>query len=107
MKTFLNLIKRLNIFVFIVFLTFNNNTFGQKSYIRGYVKDSETKEPLPGATVLLEGTKIGVPTDLDGSFKIDKINPGNYRVVVSYVSYEKYIRDIKIKEGDSLNLSIF
>lgn len=107
MKTYSNLIKGLSIYIFIAFIFINENAFSQKSLIRGYVKDFETKEPLPGATVLLEGTNIGVSTDIDGFFKIDKINPGNYKVVVSYVSYEKYIHDIKIKSGDSVNLSIY
>jgi len=80
---------------------------GQKCVLKGYVKDYDTKEPLPGATVVVDGTSIGVATDIDGYFKIDKINPGSYRLLISYVSYEKLHYDVKIKAGDSVTINIY
>ncbi|MCC8113266.1 MAG: SusC/RagA family TonB-linked outer membrane protein [Bacteroidales bacterium] len=41
----------------------------EEKAISGLVLD-ETGEPLPGATVIVEGTKIGVTTDLDGNFTL-------------------------------------
>ncbi|MEO0898583.1 MAG: TonB-dependent receptor [Bacteroidota bacterium] len=38
--------------------------------VRGIVYDSETRSPLVGATVIVEGTKKGVLTQEDGSFSI-------------------------------------
>lgn len=38
--------------------------------IKGKIVDSQTKEPLVGATVMLEGTSEGVAADLDGSFTL-------------------------------------
>ena len=37
--------------------------------ISGTVKDTK-KNPLPGVTVLIKGTTVGVVTDVDGKFKI-------------------------------------
>lgn len=39
--------------------------------ITGTVRDSQSKEALPGVSVLIKGTAKGVPTGLDGSYKLD------------------------------------
>lgn len=54
--------------------------------LRGVVRDSETKEPLIGASVQIEGTTIGTITDIDGSFVLPNVN-GERTIIVSYVSY--------------------
>jgi CarboxypepD_reg-like domain len=38
--------------------------------VRGIVLDSVSHEPLPGVTVLLRGTTIGISTNADGSFEL-------------------------------------
>ena len=37
----------------------------------GKVVDAENNQPLPGATVVVKGTKKGTVTDFDGNFSID------------------------------------
>ncbi len=55
--------------------------------IKGSIKDKDSKEPVPGATVLIKGTKIGAMTDPDGNYVIARVEPGQYILVVSSVSY--------------------
>ena len=62
--------------------------FGQERSISGSVADQSTNESLPGASVLVKGTTIGVTTDLDGKFTL-KVPSGSDKLVVSYVGYEK------------------
>ncbi len=65
--------------------------------ICGTVTDAKYKEPLIGATVLIEGTTIGAVTDMDGNFRIEKVQPGNYALVASYVSYKtQNIKDVAV-----------
>ncbi|WP_254423371.1 TonB-dependent receptor [Algoriphagus sp. A40] len=45
-------------------------TEAQRAKITGVVKD-ETGSPLPGVTVLVEGTTTGTVTDIDGNFSIE------------------------------------
>ena len=59
--------------------------------IYGKIIDTDTKEPLIGANILLIGTYIGVSTDLKGEFVIDNLLPGSYIVQVSYLGYEPVI----------------
>ncbi|MEX2512843.1 MAG: SusC/RagA family TonB-linked outer membrane protein [Cyclobacteriaceae bacterium] len=53
--------------------------------VSGIVRD-EAGEPLPGATVSIEGSTTGTVTDLDGSFSIN-VAEGSV-LVFSYIGYE-------------------
>ncbi len=57
---------------------------GQQINVTGIVVD-ETGEAIIGASVLVEGTKIGTVTDLDGNFLIKA--PANGTLVISYIGY--------------------
>jgi hypothetical protein len=57
--------------------------------ISGYVTDSQTGETLIGASVSIEGTRLGAITNKSGFFAINNIPPGKYNIVVSFVGYEK------------------
>src|SRR5437899_1529089 len=61
-----------------------------KFTVHGIVIDEETKEPLPGASVMLQDRSAGTVTDINGHFSIDVVsNDYRSRFVVSYVGYEK------------------
>lgn len=53
--------------------------------IEGTVKDEEG-EPIPGATVIIEGTTKGTVTDIDGKFTLD-VGPGSI-IKVSFIGYK-------------------
>jgi outer membrane receptor protein involved in Fe transport len=55
--------------------------------ITGAVVDAETKDPIMGANVTIEGTQQGAATDLEGSFIIVNLQPGTYVVKVTAVGY--------------------
>ncbi|MEW6050093.1 MAG: TonB-dependent receptor [Candidatus Zixiibacteriota bacterium] len=66
--------------------------------IKGTVRDKDTKEALPGASVIIKGTTMGAMTDPDGNFTISRVEPGTYTLVVSSVSYQKMeIVDVKVQ----------
>lgn len=52
--------------------------------ISGKVTD-ERGEPIPGATVVVEGTNIGTVTDIDGEFSLD-VDPGAV-LRISFIGY--------------------
>ena len=68
-------------------------TFAQ---ISGKVVDVDSNQPLPGATVLVQGTKEGVVTDFDGGFTINSATAGN-TLVISYLGYQT--QEVTAKEG--------
>lgn len=69
-------------------LTLSFSIYAQTGTICGTVFDSKLKEPLIGASVLIDGTTTGAITDIDGYFRIEGVKPGKYNVSASYVSYQ-------------------
>ncbi len=67
-RQFLQLIFKGFILLLISPFTFPVETFAQNS-VSGKVKDSKN-EPIPGVSVRVKGTTIGVTTDVNGDFKI-------------------------------------
>lgn len=65
---------------------------------RGVVVDKTTQQALIGATVVVEGTTKGTTTDATGSFELN-LAPGDYRIVISYISYFTQQLDIRVSEG--------
>lgn len=60
--------------------------------IQGKVFDSHTKEPLPFASILIKGARIGVMTDSNGNFKLiipDSLLTEKIHLIVVTIGYEK------------------
>ncbi len=72
-------------YVFIAALLVTAISFAQGT-ISGSVTDASTGEVLPGATVLVKGTKNGTTTDFDGNFSI-AASSGDI-LVFSYLGYQ-------------------
>ncbi|MBQ7180846.1 MAG: TonB-dependent receptor [Bacteroidaceae bacterium] len=56
--------------------------FAQRQ-ITGTVVDSETNEPIPGATVKVQGTTMGTLTNVDGKFTLSNVPTSSKTIVVS------------------------
>ena len=88
-------LKRLGLFWVGVFLSFS--LWAQTGVICGTVTDAKIKEPLIGASVVIEGTTVGAITDIDGNFRIENVKPGTYTVAASYVSYQtQTVKDVPV-----------
>ena len=86
---------------------FSFQAFAQNATIAGKVIDKDTKEPLIGANVVLDGTSWGAATDIYGFFKIKNIPAGTYTIRASYVGYStETIKDIALSKNDSLFFTI-
>lgn len=60
---------------------------GTTGKIKGRVVDSETKEPLPGANVVVEGTTLGASSDLNGQFVLLNVPVGGYTLKCTFIGY--------------------
>lgn len=89
---------------FFVFLISEVNA--QKKIILGTVKDSLTKETIPGAIVYLEGTNISTTTDFDGKYVLS-VSSGKYKLICSYITYLSFTTEITIqKDSNELNIDL-
>ncbi len=74
--------------------------------IKGTVRDVQSLETLPGATVfLMQNDSIlqGTLTDIDGHYEFTRVPSGTYQLKVKYISYEEKIIEVKVdtKNGAS------
>ncbi|MCX6135842.1 MAG: TonB-dependent receptor [Ignavibacteriales bacterium] len=77
--------------------------------LEGTVKDAETRQAVAGANVTLRSTFMGAATDAQGRFRISKIPPGSYTVLVSILGYQRLTLDgvrVVRDERTSIELSI-
>jgi len=77
----------------------------QAQNIRGKVCLDKDKTPLPFATVglvqLPDSTMItGVITLTDGGYLLEKVNPGNYYIRVSFVGYQTSGKEVAVEAGN-------
>ena len=77
--------RNLKNWLVIVMLISTSVIFAQTK-LTGKVVD-ETNQPLPGATVVLQGTQSGASTDFDGNFTFETTS-ANGTILVSFVGYE-------------------
>lgn len=71
--------------------------------ITGKVIDSNSNEALVGATVVVEGTSRGVPTNLDGTFSLE-IPAGENNIVFSYIGYITKTLQVSIRDNETQDL---
>ena len=67
--------------------------------ITGTISDQVTKGFLPGAAVILEGTKYNAQTGNDGQYRLSGVEPGTYTLHVTYIGYDEYTAEVTM--GDS------
>ena len=67
--------------------------------IRGRATDATSGQPIIGATLLVENTKLYDVSGLDGSFVIKNVPTGTYTIRISYVSFKTMTREVVVN-GD-------
>ncbi len=79
----------------------------QVGKVHGVVVDGKSKEPLVGANVILEGTKMGAATDVDGEFFIINVPVGSYNLKVSYIGYRPVtITGIRVNQNLTTDINV-
>lgn len=80
-------------------------SYGQGS-IQGTVREKKTKESIVGANVYLLGTTTGKSTNLDGTYRIDNLKAGVYRVIASFISYKSdTLVAVRVQDGKITQLN--
>jgi TonB-dependent receptor len=94
------------LFLLLLFIGTNWAIDAQKSgVISGKVTDLETNFSLPGATIKLEGFNIYTYSKTNGDFEFLNVPEGEYKIEVTYIGYQKEIKDVKVEAN--LNTKIF
>jgi len=72
--------------IFLSLMLMAATAFAQNVTVSGSIKDATTDEPLPGASVLLKGTRTGTVADVDGNYSITV--PSGGTLVFSSIGYQ-------------------
>ena len=67
--------------------------------IRGYVKDGPGGTPVPGVTILIQGTLLGATPDINGEYSIINVPAGTVTVIVSRPGYSDLSKTIVFPTG--------
>ncbi|KAA3440259.1 carboxypeptidase-like regulatory domain-containing protein [Rufibacter hautae] len=65
--------------------------------LKGRILDATTNTPMPGTTVLLKGTTVSTPTDVNGYFSLGLpigIQPEEQTVIFSFIGYQTQERKV-------------
>lgn len=78
-------------------------SFSQNAELYGTVLDSETKDPLVGASIKLDKNK-GV-TDASGKFRVS-VPAGEYEVVINYTGYKPSKQKVTLIAGQKQDINV-
>ena len=91
--------------LFMVFLvSFSTVAQSNKGSLSGMVRTADGAA-LPWSSVVLEDTRYGVQTDENGTYSLENIPYGTYRIIVSYVGFKTIAKRITFNSEDQ-NLKI-
>lgn len=89
----------------ILFLFLNSFSISSQFTISGKVTDSR-KKPIIGANVYLDGTYDGTSTNDKGEFKFETDEKGIQTIVVSFISYETFVKTGDVEVLKNLNVKL-
>lgn len=76
-----------------------------RALVTGKIVDSESGEPIVGATLFFEELKEGVSTNVNGDYSVN-LNVGRYELTVNYVGYDQLKARLTVFSNDRLDLKL-
>lgn len=94
------MIRRHHIFVFAIAILCFVQANGQQTILKGRVLSAVDSIALPGASVMIKGSKVGGITDFDGNFRFAvNTNVKGKKLVVSYLGFKN--KEVRIDGRDA------
>ncbi|UXP33821.1 TonB-dependent receptor [Reichenbachiella agarivorans] len=79
--------------------------YSQEIVVRGLITEGVSGEPLPGATVLIEGTTQGTISDVNGEFTL-RLLPGSKSILVKYLGYKDFTTTIDAATSTNVEVQL-
>jgi outer membrane receptor for ferrienterochelin and colicins len=78
----------------------------QTGAVRGVVLDADTRAPVPGVSVILQGTGLRGFSSEEGRFDISPLSPGTYSLVLVHSSFRDAAREVEVTAGRAIEIEI-
>lgn len=96
--------------IFILLMNIFSSNAQQKTksdaHITGHVIDAKTKEHIPFAAIVIEGTTIGVLSDATGHFLLKNIPIGKHTITASIIGYNDQSKQIEVQEDKTVEVKL-
>lgn len=73
--------------------------------VKGKITDAETGDPIPFASVLLQGTSTGISTDFEGNYLLESNNRAD-SLEVTYIGYNSITKAIGPGNEHTINFQL-
>jgi len=80
--------------------------FASDGVISGVIINASNGEPIPHATIQIEGTKLGDISGADGSFRISGVPYGKHSLLVSLIGYKSKTKRVVLSGHDDIKLKL-
>jgi hypothetical protein len=91
----------------VLFFITSATGFSQIEKVEGKVTDSKSGNPLPGVSVLVDGSKTGVSTGIDGRFVLSLMPEKTYTIRFTSVGFKtKELTDVDVTPDNVSSLEI-
>lgn len=95
--------------VLLLLLCTINASFAQQkgktdAHITGHIIDAQTKEHIPYATILIDGTTIGGISDVTGHFLLKNVPVGDYTLSASFTGYRPADQKVSVKPDKTIEV---
>ncbi|KAF0201260.1 MAG: tonb-dependent receptor [Bacteroidetes bacterium] len=78
---------------------------GKRFTISGNIRDKESGEELPGATIYVHELKTGAVTNQYGFYSLSLI-PGEYKITISFIGFSPIDKVIQMRENFTMNFEM-
>ncbi len=79
--------------------------WAQTGIVEGQVVASQTGDPLPGVSVVVEGENIGAATDAQGNYVIESVSAGEVTLVASFVGYSTQRQTVQVEANQTATVN--
>ncbi len=96
-------INLVTILILLLLLPFGMS--GQKTVVKGVVRDADTQELLPFVNVHFPGTKIGATTDLNGKYRVETYYATD-SLQASFIGYKSQTKSIRKDQEQTIDFAL-